>query len=103
MTKLYKKKELTATQQKFEARLDELREKKAFEDRLKENQERARRRFEDELNKRGGIAEIQRFIAALTKGRRSKENLFSQLHKRGKSITFDMHGIPIIQKKVENE
>lgn len=32
-----------------------------------------------------------------------KENFFERLHERGKSITFDHNGIPIIQNPFRNE
>lgn len=75
-------------------KIEKLREIKALEEKIKINENLSKRRFDQQVGSKNGASEVQAMLQGMN-GLKSKD-FFTSLNQKGKSITFDYNGIPIV-------
>lgn len=79
----------------FEETIDKLRIKKEHDQKLKIIEDEKRQKFREDMLKNKGSYDITKIIEDF-KESDTEVNLFQRLRQRGKSITFDFSGVPIV-------
>ena len=80
-------------------KIDKLRELKALEEKIKINENLSKKKFDQQLGSKNSASEVQAMLQGMN-GLKSKD-FFTSLNQKGKSITFDYNGIPIVQKPIK--
>lgn len=79
----------------FEEKIEQLRINKEVELKLKLIEEEKMKKFREEMAKNKGSYDITKLIEDAKKDD-GEVDLFERLRQRGKSITFDYNGLPIV-------
>jgi hypothetical protein len=75
-------------------KIDKLREIKALEEKIKINENLSKKKFDQQLGSKNNASEVQAMLQGMN-GLKNKD-FFTSLNQKGKSITFDYNGIPIV-------